>query len=829
MIDQEESSSKTFYQPFLPIDEVRCGLESGLLVEGALRVNQKNYEEAYVSNPEGDQFPDILVLGLQDRNRAFMDDIVVVKLNDREQWTVRNSVIDSLDQLQISTAKSNTENQKRRQNYCFVSDLVNKNAEIPANQLQKTGKVVHIKEAKGSRTAVGFLKTTSDGKRNWALFSPNDSRIPRMLIPAVQLPEGFFKRPQDFGKFLFVAELFEWKENSKLAKGKLFQCLGKSGDVAAESAALLISNKIDTSRSIESSLPLVEGEPWKIDRKEFKYRKDFRDYTIFTIDPATARDLDDALHIKRIPDCDGDGNPGWEVGVHIADVSYFVKPGTEIDEWAKKRATSVYLVEKVIPMLPRVLCEELCSLNAGVDRLTFSIVWQMDEKAKIKKQWVGRSVIRSCVKMAYDHAQEMIENPEKEFNESDLPEIYNNKSISEIKESVLNLNNIGTILKKRRTENGSLRIDGAKMRFALASKNGMPVGVGSDPRKEANFLVEELMLLANMQIAKHIHNSFPDTALLRRHPPPKVKAVSELDDKLNLLGFEIEFSSGQTIADSLKNFAENELTALHVHPTLSQLVLRCMQLALYFSTGTCKNFHHYALNVPFYTHFTSPIRRYPDLIVHRLLAASLDYEAKPTHTPEELQILCMHCNDQKVRAKTVSEGSAELFFGFFIREIGHLRTVGVVINVLDSSIDVFLVKYNLVRRVYTQKLKVVKKPDYNSHSGVMRLHWEADYVVEMDKQRPPKSESATRVAVEFEYDEDTDDLDILLDKEAVDESDGEESKLDAESSAQTLKAFSPVIVLLQPVEDSAKFTCTLEPTTDDFPLEFEEIKAILNY
>lgn len=226
--------------------------------------------------------------------------------------------------------------------------------------------------------------------------------------------------------------------------------------------------------------------------------------------------------------------------------------------------------------------------------------------------------------------QEMIENPEKEFTRADLPQIFNDKTIAEIKESVLNLHGIAKILKGRRTENGSLRLEATKLRFALASKNGMPVGVGGDPvgvfnsscsyidrslfqRKEAHFLVEELMLLANMRVAEHIYNRFPDTALLRRHPPPKFKVLDQLADKLELLGYDIEFSSGKTIAESLRVFAGDENTALHIYPALTQLVLRSMQLALYFSSGVCNNCHHYALNVPLYTHFTSPIRRYPGI------------------------------------------------------------------------------------------------------------------------------------------------------------------------------------------------------------------------
>lgn len=190
----------------------------------------------------------------------------------------------------------------------------------------------------------------ADGNRNWGLFSPNDSRIPRMFIPANELPEGFFDRPRDFTKFIFIARLVEWQATAQFARGRLYKSLGTAGDIEAETEGLLISNDIDTrefSQSALESLPFVEGVPWTIDEKEFKYRRDFRDECLFTIDPATARDLDDALHIKPIDDCDGEGNKGWEVGVHIADVSHFLQPNTELDKWAEHRATSVYLVHKV--------------------------------------------------------------------------------------------------------------------------------------------------------------------------------------------------------------------------------------------------------------------------------------------------------------------------------------------------------------------------------------------------------------------------------------------------------------------------------------------------
>ncbi|MFH4983397.1 hypothetical protein AB6A40_010106 [Gnathostoma spinigerum] len=316
----------------------------------------------------------------------------------------------TLGNTRRNTTSSNGNSMQRRLNYRILADMPDEDWGIPDVCLQKTAEVVFISQQKNCRAAVGMLKMMADGNRNWALFSPGDSRMPRMMIPADQLPSGFFDRPQDFAKFIYVARMVEWQATAQFARGKLYKSLGLAGDIDAETEGLLLANDVDTrefSPACLSSLPITDGDEssWKIDELEFKYRRDFRDETIFTIDPKTSRDMDDALHIKPVDDCDGAGNPGWEVGVHIADVSYFVKSGTELDNWASQRATSVYLVHKVIPMLPRILCEGLCSLNPGVERLTFSVVWKMNDRAEIFEEWFGRSVIRSCCKLAYEHAQ----------------------------------------------------------------------------------------------------------------------------------------------------------------------------------------------------------------------------------------------------------------------------------------------------------------------------------------------------------------------------------------------------------------------------------------
>ncbi|VDN21763.1 unnamed protein product [Gongylonema pulchrum] len=313
---------------------------------------------------------------------------------------------------------SNSTSVQRRATYRILSDMPDEDWGIPDMCLQKTAEVVYISEQKNCRAAVGMLKVMADGNRNWALFSPGDSRMPRMMIPAEQAPPGFFDRPQDFSKFIYVARMVEWQATAQFARGKLYKSLGLAGDIEAETEGLLLANDIDTrefSSSALSSLPITEACEWKIDEKEFKYRRDFRNETVFTIDPVTARDMDDALHVKAIEDCDGNGNPGWEV----------------------------------VPMLPRILCEELCSLKPGIDRLTFSVVWKMSDEGEIFGEWFGRTIIHSCCKLSYEHAQDFIERPDHDFDANELPEVFNGRKGEDLKKAVLQLHKVNSIIVAR--------------------------------------------------------------------------------------------------------------------------------------------------------------------------------------------------------------------------------------------------------------------------------------------------------------------------------------------------------------------------------------------
>lgn len=713
------NKKRPLYEQFWSEKDVSAGLKRDELVKGVLRINPRNYEVAWVTVPGVGR--DVLIEGMLRRNRALNGDVVALEILPRDDWKIMKGELEydglssgkpdqeranvdnmtmNLDKMSLSNADDPHSAEKPSQNHRITVD------ELPDQYLQKTAKIVHIIERKHSRVATGHLKPFPFPKEcPDGLFSPIDSRLPRIRIPRENCPPGFFDRPRDFQNTLLVARIISWpvtsSKDSFLAIGSIARSLGEAGEIEPETEGILLEYGIDSGPFSDEALACLPQEtPWKIPEEELEYRRDFREDCVFTIDPLTARDLDDAVHCKKLED------GLFEVGVHIADVSFFVRRGTALDEVAEERGTSTYMVQKVVPMLPRRLCEELCSLNPGEDRLTFSVVWKMSDKGEILDDWKGRGIIRSRVKMAYEHAQDMIEKPNRKWNPNELPPISDGASVEEISAQVNQLHKFALRLRRNRFENGALRLDQVKIRFDLDQETGLPNGYHVHKQRDANKLIEEFMLLANMAVAHHIYTAYPETALLRRHPKPHQRQLDDLLELCKSFGVTFNCTSSKTIHESLAQFPlgspEREV--------LVNLTMRPMKNAEYFCAGCVEEgeYGHYALSVPLYTHFTSPIRRYPDVIVHRLLAASLGIDQSLNQDPAIVDEVAEHCNDRKLAAKRASELSNELFFGIFVRESGPLEEEGMVLNLMDQSLDVLVPELGVVKRVYLKFCPGVK-------------------------------------------------------------------------------------------------------------------------
>ncbi|ELW71642.1 DIS3-like exonuclease 2 [Tupaia chinensis] len=426
----------------------------------------------------------------------------------------------------------------------------------------------------------------------------------------------------------------------------------------------------------------------------------------------------------------------FEVGVHIADVSYFVSEGSDLDRVAAKRATSVYLVQKVIHMLPRLLCEELCSLNPMTDKLTFSVIWKLTPEGKILAEWFGRTIIDSCAKLSYKLAQSMTDSTTEKISEEELPPIFPEHSSKEIHQAVLNPHKIANQLRRQRFVDGVLHLDQVKLAFTLDHKTGLPQECHVCEYRDSNKLVEEFMLLSNMVVAHKIHRAFPTQALLCRHPPPQTKMLKDLEEFCNQMGLPIDFSSAGTLNKSLtETFGDNKYS-LAWKEVLTNMCSQPMQMAVYFCSGVLRNqaqFWHYALNVPLYTHFSSPICHFADVLVHCLLATVLGYQELLDVEPEALQKQAELCNSRHMASQHVQELSTSLFFAVLVKESGPLELEAMVMGILNQAFDVLVLRYGVQKRIYCNALalrshhfqKVGKKPE-------LTLVWEP----EDSKQEP---------------------------------------------------------------------------------------------
>ena len=432
-----------------------------------------------------------------------------------------------------------------------------------------------------------------------------------------------------------LVEMTDWPDRMNNPVGKVVKRLGKPGDNNVEMQSILAEYDFPLEFPAEAEREAAKiAEPMA---KDFEGRKDFRKVTTFTIDPADAKDFDDALSFRRLE------NGNYEVGVHIADVSYYVKPGTAIDREAYDRGTSVYLVDRTIPMLPERLCNGVCSLRPNEQKLCFSVVMEMNDKAEVLGQWFGKSVINSDQRYAYEEAQEVIDS---------------GKANGVCDEAVLELHKLATILRAARYKEGAINFESQEVKFQL-DENAKPIGVYIKEQKEANWLIEEFMLLANRKVAEHIGsrksaktNAPTRTFVYRVHDEPNPEKLNTFVEFVQKLGFKMRVGSRKALADSYNNlFAQIEGRGEEY--MIDSIAIRTMSKAFY----STENIGHYGLAFPYYTHFTSPIRRYPDLMVHRLLEHYL--AGGNSASAEEYEEYCKHCSLMEKKAADAERTSVK--------------------------------------------------------------------------------------------------------------------------------------------------------------------------
>ncbi|MDD4656126.1 MAG: ribonuclease R [Bacteroidales bacterium] len=563
-------------------------------------------------------------------------------------------------------AKSNTKNKNSnrsntkeivgkvmmtREGYAFISiDKVDEDLFIPARKLRgalhgdtvratvfgknggqrKEGEVIEIIK-RTENPFIGILQIT--GSQAWVITQgkhmPYDIIIP------------FQEELTQYNGFKVAAIVEEWPRRSEEPIGRIVDILGKPGDNDTEMHAILTEFGLPYEFD-----PKVEKAAEKISEKitpeEIKARKDFRNVTTFTIDPADAKDFDDALSIREL-------NPGeWEVGVHIADVTFYVKPGSIIEKEAINRATSVYLVDRTVPMLPEKLSNRLCSLRPQEEKLCFSAVFNIDNKGRVQNRWFGRTVIKSDYRFSYEDAQEIIETQK-----------------GPLTNEVLKLNELATIIRQDRFRKGAINFERPEMKV-IVDEQGKPLDIVQKESKEANWLIEEFMLLANREVAYHIgahkEGKRAKTFVYRIHEEPNIDKINALRSFIAHLGYKMRpTKTPKELSHELNSLLETA-KGKPEEGSIEIMTLRSMARARY----STENMGHYGLAFDYYTHFTSPIRRYPDMMVHRMLAHYLDKGKSLDKKSNEEK--CIHSSEREQLATEAERSSIKYKMVEFMKD-----------------------------------------------------------------------------------------------------------------------------------------------------------------
>lgn len=518
---------------------------------------------------------------------------------------------------------------------------------------KKDGEVVEILQ----RAKMDFTGIVNLSDR-FAFFIPDD----RKMLHDIFIPIDSLKGAKDKDKA--IARIVDWPEDAKNPIGQITHVLGKQGENNAEMNAILADYGFPLAfpDEVEKQAEAIEEI---ISAEEIAKRRDFRNVLTFTIDPIDAKDFDDAISFRKLD------NGHVEVGVHIADVSHYVKQGTALDKEAFERGTSVYLVDRVIPMLPERLSNGLCSLRPNEDKLCFSAVFELDNEANVIEQWFGRTIIHSDTRFSYEDAQEILENKSGKHSEE-----------------LLKLNELAYILRERKFKHGAISFESVEIKFRLDDQ-GKPLGVYAKERKDAHKLIEDFMLLANKKVAEFIAKKGKGkqklTFVYRSHDSPKEDALLNFSQFAMKFGYKIDTSSGRETAKSL-NFLMADVEGKKEQNVLTQLAIRSMAKAVY----TTKKHSHYGLAFDYYTHFTSPIRRYPDVMVHRLLELYL--AGGKSVSEEEYEKYSMHSSQMEKKAADAERASVKYKQAEFLQSNIGMEYNGIISGLTEWGMYVEIIE-----------------------------------------------------------------------------------------------------------------------------------------
>lgn len=807
---QQQQQRKTLFTPYLPQATLPALLGDGQLVSGILRVNKKNRSDAYVSTQDGLLDADIFICGSKDRNRALEGDLVAVELLDVDEvWGQKREKEEKKKRKDITdtrTGGSNAGNADRahRDNSTNGDDQPgtgeggirrrgslrqrptqkkNDDVEVEGQSLllveeeevndeQKplyAGHIVAVIERVAGQMfsgTLGLLRPSSqatkekqeaeraarDGnsgrhqeqrqqdKPKIVWFKPTDKRVPLIAIPTEQAPRDFVEKHQEYADRIFVACIKRWPITSLHPFGTLVEQLGKMGELKVETDALLRDNNFasdDFSDAVTRSVGLDEWSLEKEDETAIAARRDFRDEKTFTIDPNGANELDDAIHVKT----EVDGK--IEIGIHIADVAHFIKANSLVDREARKRGAAVYLMNRSCAMLPPKIASEVCSLLPGKDRLTVSVIFKVHAHTGAvsdEETWIGKSIVKSSGKLTYKEVDAVLSGSlDTKLDGADFKQIQI-------------LHAVAQKWREQRLGTDGETIAPLRLIYQLDDEN-VPVEQNIFDSTPSHELIEELMHKANAYVAQKIAKGLPEKALLRRQGPPNPRRLQTFADRMNKIGYEIDTTTSGTLQNSLFKVDDT-----NIRKGMETLLVKAMHRAKYFIAGKTPQHlsPHYALNLPLYTHFTNPSRRYADLVVHRQLEVVLsDGKIEYTEDIETLVKTTESCNTKKDSAQNAQEQSVHIESCRIMdkkrEEVGgELISEGIVLCVYDSAFDVLIPEYGFEKRVHCDQLPL-KKAEFRKNERVLELYWEkgvpsSAYVPEDERPKAGASQRTTNAA-----------------------------------------------------------------------------------